>query len=120
MRILGDTETTSSTDAISQQDKQLAEVNSTLQSLVLAKQDGTGTEADRLDEVSQVATDVELLKSSMALLRDLLSNIEAAAANAGLGKSQMDVRFGDHNNGQQIGSISGGTLTNNFGGWRSD
>jgi hypothetical protein len=69
--------------AMSQQDMQLAELNSTLQSLVLVRQDGRETEADRLGAMSQVTTDLELLKSSKGLLRDLLSDMQAAAANAG-------------------------------------
>jgi hypothetical protein len=68
---------------MSQQDMQLAELNSTLQSLVLVRQDGRETEADRLGAMSQVTTDLELLKSSKGLLRDLLSDMQAAAANAG-------------------------------------
>lgn len=88
------------TSAITNQDTQLAELNSTLQSLVMVQQDGTETDVDRFDAMGQVVTNLELLKSSMALLKDLLSNIQTAATNAGLGRSQMSFTFGDHNKGQ--------------------
>jgi hypothetical protein len=103
------------TSELSKQDTQLGELNSTLQNLVIAQQNGTRTDADRFESMGKVVANLDLLKSSMALLMDLISNIKSEAANAGLDRIQMNVSFGEHNRGQQIGHISGGTQTNTFG-----
>lgn len=108
------TKETTITDAISVIDKQLVEVNVKLGALCLARQDQGETEADRTSAISQVAVQQTALGESRKLLEDLLSAVQAAAANAQTDQGRVVNTFGDNNRGIQIG-VSHGPISGTFG-----
>lgn len=102
------------TRAMATIDEQLAEMNSKLGQLVLAKQHQSETEADRTDAISQVAVEQTALSGSRRLLEELLLGIKIAAANAQSTKQEVRIQFGDQNKGSQTG-VNHGTINNTFG-----
>ncbi|KAL7946162.1 hypothetical protein V8C42DRAFT_322642 [Trichoderma barbatum] len=106
-----ETEVTTAIETIS---SQMAELNTKLGALVLAKREQGETEADRTDAISQVAAGQSALSASRNLLEELLSGIQtAAAANAQSTRLGVNIRFGDQNKGSQTG-INHGTVNNTF------
>lgn len=108
------TKETEVTSAVATMDSQLSKINAELGALVLAEQDQSETEADRNDAISQVKVEKVALDASRGLLEELLSKIQAAAANAPSGHGRVNVHFGDNNRGSQTG-INHGTVNNTFG-----
>ncbi|PTB40448.1 hypothetical protein M441DRAFT_48280 [Trichoderma asperellum CBS 433.97] len=92
---------------------QLAEMNTKLGALVLAKREQNETEADRTDAISQVAAGQTALSVSRNLLEELLLGIQTAAANAQSTEPGVNIQFGDQNKGSQTG-INHGTVNNTF------
>jgi septal ring factor EnvC (AmiA/AmiB activator) len=94
-------------DSVTTTDKQLAEVNTKLGALCMAKQEEDETEADRTSAISQVAVEQTVLGESRKLLQELLSGIHTAAANARKDNVQVVNNFGGQNEGMQIGASYG-------------
>lgn len=94
-------------------DNQLAEMNTKLGALVLAKQHQSETEADRSDAISQVAVEQTALSGSRRLREELLSCMQAAAANAQSTQPGFSILFGEENKGSQTG-INHGIVNNTF------
>ncbi|KAK4031844.1 hypothetical protein C8A01DRAFT_51205 [Parachaetomium inaequale] len=94
-------------DSITTTDKQLAEVNTKLGALCIAKQQEDETEADRTSAISQVAVEQTVLGESRKLLQELLSGIHTAAANARKDNAHVVNNFGGQNEGIQIGASYG-------------
>ena len=90
-------------DSITTTDKLLAEVNTKLGALCMAKQEEDETEADRTSAISQVAVEQTALGESRKLLEELLSGIHTAAANVRKDHAQVVNNFGGHNQGMQVG-----------------
>ncbi|KAK1774989.1 hypothetical protein QBC45DRAFT_336290, partial [Copromyces sp. CBS 386.78] len=65
-------------DSITATDKQLAEVNTKLGALCLAKQEQDETEDDRASAIGQVAVERTVLVESRKLLEQLLSGIHCS------------------------------------------
>ena len=102
-------------DSITATDKQLAEVNAKLGALCLAKQEQDETEADRASAISQVAVEQTVLGESRKLLEGLLSGIHTAAAKARKDQAQVVNKFGNQNEGMQIGVSYGAISGITFG-----
>jgi septal ring factor EnvC (AmiA/AmiB activator) len=99
-------------DSITATDKQLAEVNTKLGALCLAKQEQDETEDDRASAIGQVAVEQTVLVESRKLLEQLLSGIHTAAMDARREQAQAQVvnNFGAQNEGMQVG-VSYGAIT---------
>jgi septal ring factor EnvC (AmiA/AmiB activator) len=102
-------------DSITATDKQLAEVNAKLGALCMAKQEEDETETDRASAISQVAVEQTVLGESRKLLEELLSGIQATAANARKDQAQVVNNFGGQNEGMQIGVSYGAISGITFG-----
>ncbi|KAK4206107.1 hypothetical protein QBC37DRAFT_257913, partial [Rhypophila decipiens] len=89
-------------NAIKATTDQLAEVGAQLEELTLAEPDEGETEADQASATKQVAMEKKALGESRILFEELLSVIQAAAANARAGQGTT-VTFGSNNSGQQVG-----------------
>ena len=106
-------------DYIAATDRQLAEVNTKLGALCLARQEHDETEADRTAAISQVAVEQTALGESRKLFEELLTGIQAAAINARKDQAQVvNNTLGSLNEGMQIGisygAISGITFGKKF------
>lgn len=99
--------------ALSAVEAQLAEIGGTLGGLVLAKSPDE-EETDRTVAIGQAAVAQTALTGSQELLQQLLVHIRDVAADAQNRHGGVQVRFGDNNQGSQIGA-SYGTVTNTFG-----
>ncbi|KAK4139100.1 uncharacterized protein C8A04DRAFT_40987 [Dichotomopilus funicola] len=94
-------------DSIATTEKQLAEVNTKLGALCMAKQEENETEADRTSAISQVAIEQTVLGESRKLLQELLSGIHTAAENAQKDNAHVVNNFGGQKKGMQIGANYG-------------
>ncbi len=94
--------------AIEATNKQLAEVNSKLGALQLARPDEGETEADRASAISQAAAEQTALDISQKLLQELLSKTETIAAKATRDHGgTRNITFGNLGKGFMIGDSSG-------------
>lgn len=100
--------------AIANIDEQIAEINSILGKLVLATQDPSETETDRVTAISQVAVQQTAFGESRELLNGLLSCIQDAVTNNQIRHDGMKIQFGNQNQGSQTG-INHGVIHNTFG-----
>lgn len=74
------------------------------------RQEEDETEADRFGTIGQVAIKRTILAESRELLEELLSGIQAAAANARKDQAQVVFNFEGQNEGVQIG-VSYGAIS---------
>ncbi|KAM7209900.1 hypothetical protein V8F06_014717 [Rhypophila decipiens] len=108
------TKESAANNAIKATTDQLAEVGAQLEELTLAEPDEGETEADQASATKQVAMEKKALGESRILFEELLSVIQAAAANARAGQGTT-VTFRSNNSGQQVG-VNSGTISARFGG----
>jgi len=98
------TKETAVRDTITATDKQLAEVNTKLVALCLARQEPDETEADRMGAISQVAVEQTALRESRQLLEELRSVIQTVATSVQIDHDRVINSWGANNEGMQIGA----------------